>query len=185
VRLHLLRISGFQLQPPGRSGVFVPQTSQSAVSRVSQPAIGTPNWRARPTDDPPIWKSAIQQVRKPVVHPRKIRIKCCGWAAPQPRLGGRDRLWRPPAQTTTSCGFPRPTLIRPTLMVGLSRTHPDRRHQGGTGFQPVTNVLSVINPNEPKNLLGHTRTQLDHLGAAFGPARPFPETPTDIYRNLA
>ena len=54
----------------------VPQTSQSAVSRVSQPASGMSNWRARPTDDPPIGKSAIQQVGKPAVHPHKLRIMC-------------------------------------------------------------------------------------------------------------
>jgi len=54
---------------------FVPQTSQSAVSRVSQPAGGTPHGNARNSDGLPIGKSALRQVGKPA-----IRGAVCGHA---------------------------------------------------------------------------------------------------------
>jgi hypothetical protein len=44
-----------------------PQTSQSAVSRVSQPADCSPSGRVQLLDGLPIGKSAIQQVGKPAV----------------------------------------------------------------------------------------------------------------------
>ena len=54
----------------------VPQTSQSAVSRVSQPADRPLTGRARLLNGLPIGKSAIRQVGKPAVHNGKMPIRC-------------------------------------------------------------------------------------------------------------
>jgi len=71
----------------------VPQTSQSAVSRVSQPAERSFTARARFLNGLPIGKSAVQQVGKPAVRFRHLRSgpparvgRSSAAAAPERRL---------------------------------------------------------------------------------------------------
>jgi hypothetical protein len=59
-----------------RTTAGVPQTSQSAVSRVSQPADRPLTGRARLRNVLPIRKSAIPQVGKPAVRTGQMPIRC-------------------------------------------------------------------------------------------------------------
>jgi hypothetical protein len=81
--LHLTRNYGFSNAAAGTRRLFVPQTSKSAVSRVSKPAGGTASWRIRHLDGLPIWKSAIQRVGNLRYGLRKIACKvqavAAGW----------------------------------------------------------------------------------------------------------
>ena len=58
-----------------RENVLVAQTSKSAVSRVSKPAILAQCGHATHFRTPPIWKSAIQQVWKPALPELRLLFK--------------------------------------------------------------------------------------------------------------
>jgi len=118
----------------------VPQTSQSAVSRVSQPADGSGTGRARLLDKLPIGQSAIRQVGKPAVRTsqRRVRAASCRPAPRPPRWptprktrhpgwkGGPVRRAGRPALRQARCLPLRPTASDP-IGGGTVCPHPATR----------------------------------------------------------
>jgi hypothetical protein len=91
----------------------VPQTSQSAVSRVSQPADRPITGRVRLLNALPVRKSAIQRVGKPAVRTGKTPVRCReAWRTP--RHSATDASLRT-ARSVLECGGPPPLSAVPVV----------------------------------------------------------------------